>query len=64
VLEKAGQNLFVTPQLQMILNDEGLAHVIASVRQCFPDAPPDVIIVDPIRNVFDGGPDDGGIGGE
>ncbi len=62
VLEKAGQNLFVTPQLQMILNDEGLAHVIASVRQCFPDAPPDVIIVDPIRNVFDGGPDDGGMG--
>lgn len=62
VLEKAGDNLVVTPQLQMILNDEGLAQVIAAIQQSFLDAPPDVIIVDPIRNLFDGGPEDSGLG--
>ena len=62
ILDKAGQNLFVTPQLQMILNDAGLEQVIHSVRQSFGAVPPDVIIIDPIRNVFDGGPDDSGMG--
>ena len=31
-----------------------------AIRQAFPDAPPDIIGIDPIRNLFDGGPDGGG----
>ena len=30
---------------------------IAAIRRQFPDAPPDIICLDPIRNLFDGGPD-------
>ena len=62
VIEAAKKNLFVTPQLQHILNDEGLEAVIKTIRECFPDNPPDVIAIDPIRNVFDGGEKDEGLG--
>jgi hypothetical protein len=30
------------------------------VQTAFPEAPPDILCVDPIRNLFDGGPDGGG----
>ena len=29
-------------------------------QTAFPEAPPDILCVDPIRNLFDGGPDGGG----
>ena len=44
----------------MILDDKGLALVVDAVRDRFPDAPPDIICLDPIRNLFDGGEDGGG----
>ena len=31
-----------------------------AIRAAFPDAPPDIIVIDPIRNLFDGGPEGGG----
>ena len=60
VIAGARDNLFATPKLRMILDDKGLALVVESVRVRFPDAPPDIICLDPIRNLFDGGEDGGG----
>ena len=60
VIAGARDNLFATPKLRMILDDKGLALVVESVRVRFPDAPPDIICLDPIRNLFDGGEEGGG----
>ena len=35
----------------------GLAQVIETIRKHFPKEPPDIIVIDPLRNVFDGGTD-------
>ena len=60
VLVDARENLVVTPKLRMLLDQNGLALGIAAIRAHFPTAPPDIICLDPIRNLFDGGPDGGG----
>ncbi len=60
VIAGARDNLFATPKLRMILDDKGLALVVDAVRVRFPDAPPDIICLDPIRNLFDGGEEGGG----
>ncbi len=60
VISGARDRLFATPKLRMILDDKGLALVVEAVRARFPDAPPDIICLDPIRNLFDGGEDGGG----
>lgn len=60
VIKAARENLFATPKLKLILNEGGLAVVTDAIRQHFPDAAPDIICLDPIRNLFDGGPDGGG----
>lgn len=49
-----------TPQLRLVLDDAGLAQVIPAIANAFGGEPPDIIAIDPIRNVFDGGD----IGGE
>lgn len=54
------QNFIVTPQISITLNDAGIALVSAAVKDRFKDTPPDIIAIDPLRNVFDGG----GMGGE
>lgn len=59
VLQAARDNLAVTPKLKLLLDEQGLKLVIAAIRQQFPDSPPDIICIDPIRNLFDGGPDGG-----
>ncbi|MFN3701589.1 MAG: AAA family ATPase [Alphaproteobacteria bacterium] len=59
---KAGQNIHITPQLKLLLNDDGLSIIKDLIQEKFPDAPPDIIVIDPIRNVFDGGPDFGNLG--
>ncbi len=56
VLTRARDTLVVTPKLRMLLDEQGVPLVAAAIRQAFPDAPPDVICIDPIRNLFDGGP--------
>lgn len=53
-------NFIVTSQTSLILNDNGLVAIIQAIKSRFGDAPPDIIAIDPLRNVFDGG----GIGGE
>lgn len=48
-------NFVATPQLQTLLNDAGLAQIIPTIQMAFGGPPPDIIVIDPIRNVFDGG---------
>jgi hypothetical protein len=56
----ARDNLIVTPKLRMLLDAEGSARVAEAIRAAFPDEPLDILCIDPIRNLFDGGPDGGG----
>jgi hypothetical protein len=60
VLALARDNLIATPKMRMLLNERGVALVVAAIREHFADAPPDIICIDPIRNLFDGGSDGGG----
>jgi hypothetical protein len=53
---RARDTLVVTPKLRMLLDEQGVTLVGAAIRAAFPDAPPDIICIDPIRNLFDGGP--------
>jgi hypothetical protein len=57
VVELASERLVATPKQQILLDEGGVASAIAAVRERFPGDPPDIICIDPIRNVFDGGPD-------
>ena len=54
IMTQAQDNLVVTPQLKLILNEAGMATVTALIIKHFPDGL-DIIVIDPIRNVFDGG---------
>ena len=54
-LELARENFVATPQLQTLLDDAGLAQIIPTIQLAFGGPPPDIIVIDPIRNVFDGG---------
>jgi len=60
VLAAARDNLVATPKLKMLLDTEGSVHVAQAIRRAFPAQPVDIICIDPIRNLFDGGPDGGG----
>lgn len=56
----ARDNLVATPKLNMLLDTEGSVHVAQAIRRAFPAEPIDIICIDPIRNLFDGGPEGGG----
>ncbi|MEN3976909.1 AAA family ATPase [Emcibacter sp. SYSU 3D8] len=60
VLRGAGDNFVATPKLKMLLDSDGVTRTARAVQAAFPEVPPDVICLDPIRNLFDGGPDGGG----
>ncbi|WP_197919080.1 AAA family ATPase [Thiosulfatihalobacter marinus] len=60
VLVAARDTFVATPKLKMLLDDEGSVRVARAVQTAFPYAPVDILCVDPIRNLFDGGPDGGG----
>ncbi len=60
VIAAARDNLIVTPKLRMLLDEPGVALVTAAIGASFHEAQPDIICLDPIRNLFDGGPDGGG----
>lgn len=60
ILAAARDNLVATPKLQMLLDAEGSVRVASAIRRAFPAEPVDIICIDPIRNLFDGGPDGGG----
>jgi len=56
ILARARDTLVVTPKLRLLLDEQGVPLIAAAIRQAFPEGPPDIICIDPIRNVFDGGP--------
>ena len=60
VLAAARDTFVATPKLKMLLDNEGSVRVARAVQTAFPEAPVDILCVDPIRNLFDGGPDGGG----
>lgn len=60
VLVAARDNLVATPKLRLLLDATGLELAIAAVREQFGETAPDILCIDPIRNLFDGGPEDGG----
>ena len=60
VIAAARDTFIATPKLKLLLDAEGVARVAEAIRSAFPDAPPDIIVIDPIRNLFDGGPEGGG----
>lgn len=47
------RNLFITPQVRMLLDESGVKTVGHTIRQCFGSAAPDIIAIDPISNVYD-----------
>lgn len=49
-------NLVITPQICMKLDEAGLQQTVTAIQHHFPNEPPDIIAIDPIRNLFDGGP--------
>lgn len=53
----AAKNLFVTPQLQLLLNEQGMDQVLQGLKNAALKEDVDVLVIDPIRNVFDGGPE-------
>jgi hypothetical protein len=57
IVELAWDNLAITPQFKMILNEAGILAVAELIREMFPELPPDIIVIDPLRNLFDGGPE-------
>ncbi|MEI4235023.1 AAA family ATPase [Roseovarius sp. D22-M7] len=60
ILTAARDTFVATPKLKLLLDDEGSVRAARAIQTAFPEAPPDIICVDPIRNLFDGGPDGGG----
>jgi len=50
------KNLVLTPQIRMLLNEEGVTTVINTITQVFVPEEVDIIAIDPLRNVFDAGP--------
>ncbi|MBT7445030.1 MAG: AAA family ATPase, partial [Methylococcales bacterium] len=53
VINVAANNLLVTPRVNVLLNENGVDKIVNTIKQHFPDEPPDIICIDPIRNVFD-----------
>ena len=52
---RIGDHFMITPQLHLLLNEEGVEQLITDIREDFPQGGPDIIAIDPLRNVFDGG---------
>lgn len=60
LLAAARNNLVATPKVRMLLDAGGVGLTIAAVRAHYGHGAPDILCIDPIRNLFDGGPDGGG----
>ena len=60
VVDSALDRLIATPKLKMLLDEKGVALTAEAIREDFANGPPDIICLDPIRNLFDGGEDGGG----
>ncbi len=57
IIRKSAKNLITTSNIKMILNDKGIEAVSRTIKVNFNSDKPDIICIDPIRNLFDGGSD-------
>ncbi|WP_250294780.1 AAA family ATPase [Wolbachia endosymbiont of Oedothorax gibbosus] len=55
LIEFAADNLIITPQVKMLLNDDSMDEVVAEIERSFGSNTVDVIAIDPLRNIFDAG---------
>ena len=53
-LQIIDQNLHITPQDYLTLTEEEVKKIGQEINDIFPDHTVDVIVIDPLRNVFDG----------
>ena len=60
LMAAARDNLVATPKVRMLLDAGGVALTIAAVRAHYGYSAPDILCIDPIRNLFDGGAEGGG----
>ena len=51
IVTRAFENLIITPQIRFFLDEDGVELAHQTIRGFFK---PDVIVIDPLRNVFDG----------
>jgi len=49
------RNLVVTPQVRMLLDEGGVDKMVDTIIRFFDPADVDIIVIDPLRNVYDGG---------
>ena len=47
------KNIVITPQFKMLLDDDGVTKVSNTIKKHFSKKPVDIIVIDPLRNVFD-----------
>lgn len=53
------KNLVVTFQVRLLLNEDGVNKVYETVKRFFNQSEMDILVIDPLRNVFDAGPSGG-----
>jgi 5S rRNA maturation endonuclease (ribonuclease M5) len=53
LLEIALDNLVITPQTKLLLNDDSIDEVLDEIKKSFGSNTVDVIAIDPLRNIFD-----------
>ncbi len=49
------QNLVMTPQIRLLLNEAGVNKVYETVQRFFGSGQVDILVIDPLRNVYDPG---------
>lgn len=49
------ENIVITPQIKMLLDEQGVENLIQTISSSFNPSELDVIVIDPLRNVYDGG---------
>ena len=54
-LKVAGYNLVITPQVELLLNDNSIEVILDKIESSFGSNTVDVIAIDPLRNIFDAG---------
>ncbi|NSX83590.1 AAA family ATPase [Wolbachia endosymbiont of Atemnus politus] len=55
LLEIALDNLIITPQTKLLLNDDSIDEVLGEIKKSFGSNTVDIIAIDPLRNIFDAG---------
>ena len=49
-------NLVITPQIRLLLDEDGVNKVYHTILKFFAAEEVDIVVIDPLRNIFDGGP--------